>query len=51
MPQQSILVGVLKSDLQAAMTGDADQDRFCNKHCSTSTLHNVVWEEQVKRVI
>lgn len=43
MPQQSIPVGVLTSDLEAAMTGEADQDKFRNKHCHTfnSTLHGL----------
>lgn len=50
MPQQSIPGGVVKSDLQAAMTGEADQDRFSYKLCSTLTLHSMVWEEWVKRV-
>lgn len=41
MPQ-ALPVGVLKLDSQAAMTDEADQDRFCNKHYSTLTLHIVV---------
>lgn len=50
MPQQSILGGVVKSDLQAAMTGEANQDRFGYKHCSTLILHSMVWGDWVMRV-